>query len=617
MFKESAIVTGLVSFFALLQKLFTKSGYFGIFTKIADFIGKLYRNSLLYHIFSLKSGNGEDSKISGAVNGIFGIFYKLFNRIFVKIGTVSEDSTVVSFFRYMLRSWHTVSIHYYALTLFIAVFVKCAVSNIFGRGMGAFALMLGIISVIGLFITASPAGIYKGCRIKNIFGLAELSEKTKIRSGARKHVSATAAIISGSIIGAITLLPYWYLILGGAFGLTLVLSRPKTGIFIILVFFPFMPTMAVAGVSILTMLGLFIAYLGGNDKHIKFDMFDTAILLMCISLVYGVVNSYAKTASIPIAAIYTVFVASFYIIRRGIKDKTFFYTIIDSMVAVSVLVSLYGLYQMVSGQAATTWQDTEMFESMSGRIYSTFGNPNVFGEYLLILIPITFARLIMTDKPNRKFAYIIALVLQAASMILTYSRGCWIGLIASMGIMLMFTGRKTLALCFLGIFALPFVIPESIVERILSIGNTADSSTSYRVFIWEGTIKMLKDFWYCGIGIGTDAFNSIYPNYALNAISAPHSHNLYLHIICEMGIVGVFAVAVLLVQYFKHIGGAGKQNPEYNPMAVGLGAAMIGYLIQGMFDNVWYNYRIYMFFFMVIALGAVLYDLSVKEKMHG
>ena len=42
-------------------------------------------------------------------------------------------------------------------------------------------------------------------------------------------------------------------------------------------------------------------------------------------------------------------------------------------------------------------------------------------------------------------------------------------------------------------------------------------------------------------------------------------------------------------------------------------ARMIGYLAQGMFDNVWYNYRIYFFFFVLLALGAALKDASGKE----
>ena len=60
---------------------------------------------------------------------------------------------------------------------------------------------------------------------------------------------------------------------------------------------------------------------------------------------------------------------------------------------------------------------------------------------------------------------------------------------------------------------LPFIIPETMVERMMSVGNLGDSSTSYRVFIWLGTLEMLKNFWLGGIGMGEGAFRTVYPLY--------------------------------------------------------------------------------------------------------
>ena len=43
---------------------------------------------------------------------------------------------------------------------------------------------------------------------------------------------------------------------------------------------------------------------------------------------------------------------------------------------------------------------------------------------------------------------------------------------------------------------LPF-IPQSIYNRILTIGNVKDSSSSYRITIWTGVLKMLKENQKC------------------------------------------------------------------------------------------------------------------------
>ena len=126
---------------------------------------------------------------------------------------------------------------------------------------------------------------------------------------------------------------------------------------------------------------------------------------------------------------------------------------------------------------------------------------------------------------------------------------------------------------------------------------------------------MLKDFWYCGVGIGEAAFGNVYPSYSLNAVSAPHAHNLYLHILSETGIIGIAVVAALLILFYKYISSSAIKNKENKITAVSLGCAMVGYLAQGMFDNVWYNYRIYFFFFVVLALGAALKDVSTREEI--
>ena len=48
----------------------------------------------------------------------------------------------------------------------------------------------------------------------------------------------------------------------------------------------------------------------------------------------------------------------------------------------------------------------------------------------------------------------------------------------------------------------------------------------------------------------------------------------------------------------------------------GLSAGMFGYLLQGMFDNVWYNYRIVFMFYIILALtaSAVLLKREADKK---
>src|SRR5699024_991064 len=102
-----------------------------------------------------------------------------------------------------------------------------------------------------------------------------------------------------------------------------------------------------------------------------------------------------------------------------------------------------------------------------------------------------------------------------------------------------FAAGKLWGLMLLILPFVPMFLPESIINRFASIGDMGDSSTSYRVYIWMGTLNMLKDFWLSGIGMGSEAFTAVYPFYSYNAVVAPHSHNLFLQILVEAGVVGI------------------------------------------------------------------------------
>ena len=118
-------------------------------------------------------------------------------------------------------------------------------------------------------------------------------------------------------------------------------------------------------------------------------------------------------------------------------------------------------------------------------------------------------------------------MLLLVNLALTYSRGCYLALIFIFFLVVCWGARQLLVFVPFVIAAMPFVMPESIINRFASILNFADSSTSYRMSIWLGTLNMLENFLFLGIGLGQEAFTSIYTQYQMNQIFAPHAHNLF------------------------------------------------------------------------------------------
>ena len=176
----------------------------------------------------------------------------------------------------------------------------------------------------------------------------------------------------------------------------------------------------------------------------------------------------------------------------------------------------------------------------------------------------------------------------------------------------MFYDTRFVWLGVIALLAAPFVMSQNVIDRFTSIGDTKDTSTSYRVYIWMGTFNMLRDYWLCGIGLGSDAFNTIYPHYSYAGIVAPHSHNLYLQLLVENGILGLVSFLVILVAYFRAVISriTALQRSVCKAVITALAAGIFGYLVQGMFDNVWYNYRVFYMFFAVLGLTMAAVNSS-------
>ena len=305
----------------------------------------------------------------------------------------------------------------------------------------------------------------------------------------------------------------------------------------------------------------------------------------------------------------TVLFIMFYMVMTNcIKKKIQFKALVFVISAVGILVSLYGFYQyMNQSKFGGVWVDTDMFQSISFRVYSTLGNPNVLGEYFLLVIPTAVAGFFVSRNNISRLFYAAAVGAMMICLVITYSRGCYIGIMVAAAVFLVLLDRRFILLGIVGLLIMPFVLPETIINRFMSIGNMNDSSTSYRFYIYMGTINMLKDYWLCGIGPGQSAYNKVYPYYGYNGISAPHSHNTFLQVMCDTGIAGIIVFIAVIYQFFKLLFRAyiDTDDKETKIYTIAFMASISGFLVQSLFDYTFYNYRVMIFFWIYIALGAV------------
>lgn len=395
-----------------------------------------------------------------------------------------------------------------------------------------------------------------------------------------------------------------------------IFKMPFLWCFFAVVLAPILPTMGVLALALAGFLSVAIRLFCEKDFKLRYNPLNKYILIYALVYFAATFTSVTVKGSLNGTVLSVAFMLFYFVVINAVQTKKQLYFLTFFFVCFGVLISLYGFYQYMNpSKFSGSWIDTEMFSDIGFRVYSTLGNPNVLGEYLLLTIPLAVSFFFSVKGIIKKGFFVIVGGIQMLCLILTYSRGCWLGILFAAMVFLILLDRRFILLVIIGLILLPFVLPETIINRFMSIGNMDDSSTSYRFFIYMGTISMLKDYWICGVGPGTAAFNLVYPSYAYDSITAPHAHNLYLQTMCDTGICGITMLIAIIYRVFKScaIGLKNTTDKKDKIFIIGAISSLCGFYLQSMFDYTFYNYRVMFLFWAVVGL-AMLYSDAYKLK---
>ena len=283
------------------------------------------------------------------------------------------------------------------------------------------------------------------------------------------------------------------------------------------------------------------------------------------------------------------------------------------------LASLYGCYQGVIGVAVVaSQQDMRVNAGMPGRIYSFFDNPNNIAEILVMLLPLLLALLLNAKSWRGRAAALVGLGVGLAAIGYTYSRSGWLGLALTVFVFLALQNWRIVPFAIVAaIAALPF-LPKSIYNRFLTIGNMQDSSTRYRFAIYEATGNLMKDFWYRGVGLGSDVMTKVFTQYPTmyDGNHPIHTHNNYLQMWGELGIGGGIAYIALVLWRVK-TGLKAYYSSENRAVRNLLSAAVgsfAGILLISVAEYTWFYPRNMFFFWFLFGLIGACVKLVNKES---
>lgn len=332
----------------------------------------------------------------------------------------------------------------------------------------------------------------------------------------------------------------------------------------------------------------------------------------------------------------TLYLSFFALMARVLRNSAIRNLLITLYLHIALIVSIYGMRQWFFGaDALATWVDPTSPTAKLTRVYSYLGNPNLLAAYLIPAVAFSLAAMFAWKRWLPKALASVMLITNSACLILTFSRGGWIGYVLVLGAFLLMqvfwwstylppAGKKwALPIVLGGILfivggAVLFVQP--VQDRVLSIFiGRSDSSNNFRMNVWAAVVDMIRDRPIIGIGPGNDAFNKIYPLYQRPRFTALSAYSIYLELLVEAGIVGASAFLwFLIVTFNQGLTRLAQLRERLQADGFWLMAAvagMLGLLGHGLVDTVWYRPEVNTLWWMMVGIIASFYQpISTRSQ---
>lgn len=285
-----------------------------------------------------------------------------------------------------------------------------------------------------------------------------------------------------------------------------------------------------------------------------------------------------------------------------------------------VVVSVYGIVQRIQGvEVNPSYVDLTLNKDMPGRVYSMFENPNAFAEVLVLLIPIAIGLMFASKSWGYRILGLSAAALGSVTILMTYSRASWLGLVAAAFVFLFLWKKKILpAVILLGLAAIP-LLPDSIFNRILTIFNFNDTSTSSRFPLYQAAGRLISDRPLQGVGLGSDAVRAAVSDLNLYHGKSPfvHAHNVYLQVWAELGIFGLLSLLGTVGWSLKRGGSIALRklgSSSSRMILVGSVSSLVGIMVCGVADFIWHYPRVMLIFWFVFAMAAASIRVALQEE---
>ena len=263
------------------------------------------------------------------------------------------------------------------------------------------------------------------------------------------------------------------------------------------------------------------------------------------------------------------------------------------------------------------------FATLSGRDLSHFSydvrdagplgyaGVNGLAAFEAMLSSLLLGIVVFTRRTMPKIAILLIVATCSYCLLFSFSRGGYVGFLVGLITVGLFKSRWLLAVAAVLIIGWQTLLPVAVQERIqmttgeAAEGQSFDSSAEARINLWEDAMDLFKRNPITGSGFQTYE--------SMGRLGYSDTHNYYLKVLAETGIVGFFLFLMLLWKLFR----SGirlffvTEDPFWKGLSLGFIALLASTVVLNLFGDRWSYQQVDGYLWVI--LGCVMSGLQTEE----
>ena len=272
-----------------------------------------------------------------------------------------------------------------------------------------------------------------------------------------------------------------------------------------------------------------------------------------------------------------------------------------------ISVSIYSFTGIISYFLNPTLRVRHIQNSM------TAGGITMFGSLVSVGL------VLFLKEKKWRYLFLAFALINAVCLLLTSTRGSWLGFFAGLLFMIYFSNKKLFLVLPVLLVGFYFLGPSAFSDRVKNMFDPTWRTNAKRIFWWSVGIEIFKD--NPVFGIGDVSTSNKFKEYAPPGTTefAGHMHNNFIHIAVTLGMVGlaafIYMITSIFVALFKNLTKIKIRGPSGAAVVIAI-SSFIAFNVNGLFEWNFGDAEIIMlaWFFIGMSLAVQFFENSTDNQ---